>query len=484
MGLLQDHALGRDGQFYSVTESTKGTFVRPIAGHAMRMLSVELPAALGQERTARRDHRQGRADVERIAGKEALPWSVTGYMIPSGVAGTAPDADALYEAAFGVGGASGSTYVYSPSDSQSPVTVSLTHWIRTYMLSLAGAWVDEFMISGQGADPIRVKFAGGALHRYRTGSSTLSAAMSSSANAFVQTGEEEPFDANGIVAVGSDTNSGAGYLISSVAWTSTITVVDYSVGGTDTITLASRTDKGPMTVTLTEGTDFNAATDNGTTATNIANAIDALDHYSASAAGSVVTVVAIGAIKYLAASGSDANAWTVTDAKRITIESSISASSGATFYPYAPTPSTAGTVIAGISGALTLDSVSMPVTAFEVSIKNNVKVEDDRVFSALPTDAINGYVDVTAKLSLRLRRDMVRFLGHNAWRPMALSITMGDSTVPGHYATFSIPRFELARVPQSIPEADEVTIDIEGVGLAADVSPSSTANKACSLTFY
>ncbi len=483
MGLLQDHALGRDGQFYSVVESTKGTFVRPIAAHAARMLSVELPAAIGQERIARRDHRAGRADVERIASKELLPWSVTGYMIPSGVAGTAPDADPLLEALFGVGGASGSTYAYSPSDSQSPVTLSLTHWMRTYMLSLAGAWVDEGMISGQGADPIRVKFSGGALHRYRTGSSTLSAAMSSSANAYVQAGEEDTFDANGIVSVGSDTNSGAGYLLNSVAWTATITVLDYTAGGSDTITLSARTDKGLITSTLTEGVDFSAATSNDATATDIASAIDALDYYSASAVGAVVTVVAIGAIKYLAAASSDATAWTAADSKRLVLESSISASSGATVYPYAPTPTTAGGVIAGISGSLTLDGVSMPVTAFEAAIKNNIRVEDDRVFSALPTDAINGYHDTNVKLSLRLRRDMVRFLGHNAWRPMALSIVMGDSTTSGHFATFSVPRLEIARVPTSIPESDEVTIDVEGVGLAASASPSTVADKACSLTY-
>jgi uncharacterized membrane protein YdcZ (DUF606 family) len=484
MGLLQDHGLGRDARVYVAEETTKGTRVRAAAGHAVRVLSVEVPPALGQERTPRRDHRQGRADVERIAGKETLPWSATGYLIPSGVAGTAPDADPLLEAGIGSGGGSGATYVYSPSNTQSPFTISITFWLRVFMLALWGAWVDEFSISGQGADPIKLKWSGGALGRARTGSSTLLASMSSSTSVTVQGVDEDAFDAGAIVSVGSNDNSDSGYLVTAAVWVATIDVGDYTAGSGDTITLAARTDKGPISVTLTEGVDFTAATSNDATATDIASTIDALDLYSASAVGSVVTVVAIAAVKYLAATSSDATAWTAAESKRLTIESAISATAGDAVLPHTPAPTTTGTVIAGISGSLTLDGVSVPVTAFEFSSKQNVKAVDDEAFAALPTDAINGYLEASGKLSLRLRRDQVRWLGHNAWRPMALSIVMGDSTTPGHYATLSVPRAEIARVPVAVPEADEVTIDVEFVALAASANPTTSADQAFTLTIH
>jgi hypothetical protein len=87
-----------------------------------------------------------------------------------------------------------------------------------------------------------------------------------------------------------------------------LTVVDYTNGALDTVTV---TLDGTPTV-LTEGTDFSAVTDNNTTATNIATAIDGVTGYSASATGAVVTVLAVDGSNTSTIATGDATAWTAT----------------------------------------------------------------------------------------------------------------------------------------------------------------------------
>jgi len=76
----------------------------------------------------------------------------------------------------------------------------------------------------------------------------------------------------------------------------TITVDDYSVLSGKTVTVDGNV--------LTEGVDWNAATDNDTTATSLASAIDGIAGYSASATGAIVTI-------YYETPGTGGNAKTV-----------------------------------------------------------------------------------------------------------------------------------------------------------------------------
>ncbi len=101
-------------------------------------------------------------------------------------------------------------------------------------------------------------------------------------------------------AVGLATNATDGSPDSIVVADNVLTINDYSTvtGKTVTVTLA-RDGQSPLVTVLTEGVDFDAETDNATTATNIAAAIDALPGVAAvasQAAGSppseIVTVTA------------------------------------------------------------------------------------------------------------------------------------------------------------------------------------------------
>jgi len=86
----------------------------------------------------------------------------------------------------------------------------------------------------------------------------------------------------------------------------TVTVNDYSGLSGETVTLDGNV--------LTEGVDWNAVTDNDTTATNLATALDGVAGYSASASGAVVTV-------YYDTAGTGGNAKTIatSDATDLTL---------------------------------------------------------------------------------------------------------------------------------------------------------------------
>lgn len=78
---------------------------------------------------------------------------------------------------------------------------------------------------------------------------------------------------------------------SAVAASGTATIVDFSLLSGATFTLDTTAIGGSSTV-LTEGSEWTAATDNDTTASSLASAIDAISGVSASAVGAVVTITA------------------------------------------------------------------------------------------------------------------------------------------------------------------------------------------------
>ena len=82
MGSTQDHALGRNRAFFAKVESTYGTFVKPAATDAAKVLNCSFD--FKQERKNRMDSRAVRAHYERITGRKEVSWSVDSYLIPSG----------------------------------------------------------------------------------------------------------------------------------------------------------------------------------------------------------------------------------------------------------------------------------------------------------------------------------------------------------------------------------------------------------------
>ena len=102
-----------------------------------------------------------------------------------------------------------------------------------------------------------------------------------------------------ISGVGASATTDTVTVTASVAGTAGNSIVMTTTDAVNTVlsgaTLSGGQAAGTFTIgsdTITEGTDFNAETDDDTTATNIATAIDGLTGVNASATGSVVTIFA------------------------------------------------------------------------------------------------------------------------------------------------------------------------------------------------
>lgn len=213
MGITTVHALGRNQKFFAAHEGTAGTFQKPAATDAMKVLMSVMDPQI--ERAPRTDARSTRSLIERITGKGTISWSMTKYIMPSGTAGTPPDDHLLWYAALGGYTNSVSTSdTYSLSASQTLRTLSLTrHLNEVLQEAIWGAWVDSITINVSGGDQPKVTFEGGAMGHAGTGTSTLNGGMSGSTTMVVQTADGRNFEKNSVVKIDDSDNSGAGFAV-------------------------------------------------------------------------------------------------------------------------------------------------------------------------------------------------------------------------------------------------------------------------------
>src|SRR3990167_3839709 len=99
MAIALDYALARQRRFFVSAETTIGTFVKPAATDAVKVLKANI--GFQPTRKDRADSRQSRSTLARITGKTTVPFSIEKYLIPSGTAGTPPDDHLLLYAAIG-----------------------------------------------------------------------------------------------------------------------------------------------------------------------------------------------------------------------------------------------------------------------------------------------------------------------------------------------------------------------------------------------
>lgn len=382
------HALSREQRFFVQPETTPGTFVRATSAGAMKMM--KFTSGFDWERLERKDNRDSRSLYEQITGKQKIDWELEGYAIPSGTAGTAPDAQDLLTAVFGSQTTVASTSVtYALNNTQSGRgTVSLTSWKNVFMETLRGCNVKSFKITAKGSEPPMWNFKGSAYGLCLTGASTLTSAMAATATANVQTAEQYSFEGSStfgsIVQVAANTNGGLGYMVNS---------------------------------------------------------------------------------RSVAA---------------LTLETTLSASSGADVLPFSPSETVAGSPIGGILGAISLDGTSVPIIDFDVELDNGDKLIDDEIGQQTTTDIIPGNRVVKGSMTVRLRRDMVRYFTARKNANFAtrnVVVTLG--TAAGSIITVNLPRSEMTFGSLDQPEGDSFTGQLPFKALAS----SSTAADEMTLVF-
>lgn len=211
MGFASDHALGYRRKFFISPEATAGTFEKPVATDAAKILKFDVDYK--QERRDRMDSRASRSVLERITGRKTIPWSLEAYLVPSGSLGTAPDLGEVFKACLGSETVNASTsVVYSLSAVQSFPTLSLIHFYNDLVMeTIWGAWVESMTISGSGGDDPRVSFEGAARGYRLTSTTTLDGAMSGSTSMTVD--DDAAVGIGSVVQVGTDDNSSAGFAV-------------------------------------------------------------------------------------------------------------------------------------------------------------------------------------------------------------------------------------------------------------------------------
>jgi len=196
MGTAQDHALGRNRAFFCKAETTYGTFVKPAATDAAKVLSCSFDFT--QERKNRMDSRSVRSVSERITGRKEVSWSLESYLIPSGSGSTDPDLAPLFKAAMGAS----SSQVFSLTSGQGLDSLSLVQQMNNVLMeAVAGAWVETMTISMSGGDDPRVSFDGGGSSHIHTSTTTADGSGSSTTALVVD--DADAIEVGSVLQVGS-----------------------------------------------------------------------------------------------------------------------------------------------------------------------------------------------------------------------------------------------------------------------------------------
>jgi len=169
--------IGRNKKVFAKKETVVGTLVIPAAGDMIVVNSVELqvPDAAYVEDGAARSSRS--AFNRYPTNTPGAPFKLQHYIRPSGAAGTAPEADCVFESAYGTKTIVGSTSVaYDLAATQPSFSLYLKEDHTVYVAS--GCYVDKLAIKKDNKGLLEVTEDGKAFSVLWTGTGALGIAIS------------------------------------------------------------------------------------------------------------------------------------------------------------------------------------------------------------------------------------------------------------------------------------------------------------------
>lgn len=139
---------------------------------------------------------------------------------------------------------------------------------------------------------------------------------------------------------------------------------------------------------------------------------------------------------------------------------------GATITPYLPTATTTGTPVYGVIGTLEIENADVTLTDWEVVLANGNTLRNDEYGESSATDIVHGARrDVTFRGTAHLRDGYLNILGAaEAFVTRDVTLTIGDTA--GEKVDVYIPYGEYNVLNPDVPEAEETSLAIEGVGRA------------------
>lgn len=453
MGTLTDHALGRNLRFFVVKEDSSDpggkygeALQKALTGsNAAKVLSTSMEFTVS--RTDRTDSRSTRSVLERITGKQEISWSCESYLMPRG--GTdKPNIDPLIEAT--IGGAIGATKSISAATKANPCVVTATaHGFST------GDRVHIASVSGM----TQLNDLTFTITKVSDNTFSLDGIDSSSYGTYSSGGTitlltYRPTDANDLPTL-------------RMARTANGVLREDLFGAyCDEMTISVDGASEPR-ITFSGGA-FNYALTGTGAADGAGSGVDALSTHSGEGVnfmvGSVITL-----------NGAERTILAKTGADALTLSASHSWDNDAAITPSTYTEVTHGSPINGITGSLTLNSVELPVTAFDCTFSNQVKALSDEAFEKGTSDFVAGFRTVTGTVTVRARKDFLksyaaRYVQTTAtadptFASVPLVVSLGSTS--GKILKVHFPTVELDFGAVDIPESDEAVLNIPFTALGS-----------------
>tara|TARA_R110002020_G_scaffold171937_3_gene362051 strand:+ start:2331 stop:3743 length:1413 start_codon:yes stop_codon:yes gene_type:complete len=456
MGTTTDHLLGRNLRYFVKKETVTGgkygaSDQEALAGtNAAKVTASSIDFQVA--RNDRMDSRTTRSALEKITGKQEVTWSCDSFILPKGGT-TVPDVDPLIEAAMGTGLGAGtpvqSTITGITLNNPLLVTCSGGHNLKTN-------------------DRIRITEVVGTT---QVNNLTFTVTVTGSTT----------FTCNGIDGTSGHSSYG------SAGKTTLLTYRPSDVNALPTLRIA-RTGNDvlredlfgayveEMTVSASggdvpkmtfSGGAFNyALTGTGTTEGAGSSATALITESGNGVSFMVGSVISFNSLndKVVQSKSSDT----------LTIASS-SWSDGQAVTPTTYTESTGGNPLNGMTGSLTLNSVEIPITSFEMTLANGLKAVSDEAFEKGTSDFIAGFRAVTGTIGFRARKDLIKNLTQRYVQATAtadpsfttIPIVVKLGTESGDIMVIHLPTVELNFAGIEIPESEEAILSVPFTALGS-----------------
>ncbi len=201
-GPASQFSYGWQEAVFAAMETAYGAPITPAPDDAIRVLRSQFAHA--QERAPRRDKHGSRSVLAMVTGREAAAWQIEKYLVPSGMAGTAPDDGVLWRLLFGAETVTPDASVAYGLTAEPSASCSLFRYSGNVMESLAGAVPTAATLRISGTSPATVAFSGFAGAHGHAGVDALLTRAGRGASS-VDVTDADRFSAGGVIQLGSQT---------------------------------------------------------------------------------------------------------------------------------------------------------------------------------------------------------------------------------------------------------------------------------------
>ena len=220
---------------YFVAETTLGTGVKPAAGDGFVVTDMQITPNYDFHDVP--DRRGTRSRMEQVQGRKGASFTMSGTLRPSGALGTAPDIGLILKHTLGVQTVnSGASVVYTLLEDPSALFGTLYHTLDDIQEGVVGAVIQNLSFKWNGRDFITWEASGIGVDVLEAGT-TLSNGTGSSATALI-VDDADFFTPYGVIKIAADTNSGAGFQITAVNYSTNTMTIAPAASWADDVTVA------------------------------------------------------------------------------------------------------------------------------------------------------------------------------------------------------------------------------------------------------